>query len=278
MFTCFDIIITGDYMKFKNVLLASDFDGTLKNDDGIITPDVIEKIKYFINEGGYFTVCTGRCRQGFHLYDPEYINAPVLLCNGAVAYDYKKRKTVFADGIGTEGLNVLNEILKIFPDLCIELYGENEVFCINTIEDSHRHITSQDIEFKNIEALEEATRPWVKVMSPAGKNSQALQKELLKHPEINFLKTSGEWVEILKKGTDKGTGILKLGEMLGCKKEDIYAAGDGYNDIEMLVSASAGFVPENGSPEALAVAKHITRSNNQGCIAHAIEILDEIYN
>ena len=35
-------------MKFKNVLLASDFDGTLKNDDGIITPDVIEKIKYFI--------------------------------------------------------------------------------------------------------------------------------------------------------------------------------------------------------------------------------------
>ena len=31
-------------MKFKNVLIASDFDGTLKNDEGIITPDVIEKI------------------------------------------------------------------------------------------------------------------------------------------------------------------------------------------------------------------------------------------
>ena len=35
-------------MKFKNVLIASDFDGTLKNDEGIITPDVIEKIQYFI--------------------------------------------------------------------------------------------------------------------------------------------------------------------------------------------------------------------------------------
>mgnify|MGYP003414395884 CR=1 FL=1 len=35
-------------MKIKNVLIASDFDGTLKNDEGIITPDVIEKIQYFI--------------------------------------------------------------------------------------------------------------------------------------------------------------------------------------------------------------------------------------
>ena len=39
-------------MKFKNVLIASDFDGTLKNDEGIITPDVIEKIQYFIEFHG----------------------------------------------------------------------------------------------------------------------------------------------------------------------------------------------------------------------------------
>ncbi len=264
-------------MKFKNVLLASDFDGTLKNDDGIITQDVIEKIKYFIKEGGYFTVCTGRCRQGFHLYDPQYINAPVLLCNGAVAYDYERSKTIFAEGIGKEGFDVLSHILKLYPDLCIELYGEDEIYCINTVEDSHRHITSQNINFTNITALSEAKLPWVKVMTPAGDKSQELQKELSSHPEINFLKTSGEWVEILKKGCDKGTGLLKLGEMLGCDKKDIYAAGDGYNDIEMLVAAKGGFVPENGSPEALAVAKYITRSNNEGCIAHAIEILDEIY-
>ncbi len=264
-------------MKFKGVLLASDFDGTLKNDEGIITPDVIEKIKYFMSEGGYFTVCTGRCRQGFHLYSPEYINAPVLLCNGAAAYDYENNKTVFTDGIGDEDVFALNKILEKFPDLCIELYGENEICCINTIEDSNRHFTCQDINFKTVKKLEDAPRPWVKVMSPAGENSQALQKELLKYPEINFLKTSGEWVEILKKDTDKGTGILKLGEMLGCERKDIYAAGDGYNDIEMLVAAKAGFVPENGSKEALEVATYVTRSNNNGCIAHAIEILDEIY-
>ena len=78
-------------MKFKNVLVASDFDGTLKNDDGIITPDVIEKIQYFIENGGFFTVCTGRIYQGFHLYSPEYINAPaktetinIIICNASI--------------------------------------------------------------------------------------------------------------------------------------------------------------------------------------------------
>lgn len=39
--------------KFEKVLIASDFDGTLKNDDGIITDDVRSAIAYFISEGGY---------------------------------------------------------------------------------------------------------------------------------------------------------------------------------------------------------------------------------
>ena len=78
-------------MKFKNVLLASDFDGTLADCNGIIPESVISAIKYFMSEGGRFTVCTGRIFQGFHLYSEEYINAPVLLGNGAMAYDYKNK-------------------------------------------------------------------------------------------------------------------------------------------------------------------------------------------
>ena len=79
-------------MKFKNVLLASDFDGTLADCNGKIPESVISAIKYFMSEGGRFTVCTGRIFQGFHLYSEEYINAPVLLGNGAMAYDYKNKE------------------------------------------------------------------------------------------------------------------------------------------------------------------------------------------
>lgn len=261
-------------MKFKNVLLASDFDGTLKNDNGEITKKDIEAIKYFIEEGGYFTVCTGRIFQGFHLYSEEYINAPVLLGNGAMAYDYKHRKIIFNDAIGKEGLPPLEHILKKFPDTAFELYAFEEVSALNPEETSVRHFTSQDITFKTVNKLPRARLPWTKVMLHSKNHSKEIQAELEKFPEISFLKTTGEYIEVLKKGVNKGTALLKLGAALGCEKENIYAAGDGYNDVDMLKAAKAGFVPENGSKEALAAATYITRSNNNGCISHAIEILD----
>ena len=264
-------------MKFKNVLLASDFDGTLKNDNGIITEDVIEKIKYFISEGGLFTVCTGRIHQGFHLYNSEYINAPVLLGNGAMAYDYEKNSIIFNNAIGEEGIKPFCAVLESFPDVAFEFYNFNKVCSININEKSERHFTSQNIPFEQVKNVTDAPRPWTKVMILANEKSREIQDFLENYPEVNFLRNDGDYIEIMAKGVDKGVGLLKLAESLGCSKKDTYAAGDGYNDKEMLIAANAGFVPENGSKEALAVAKYVTRSNNDGCIAHAIEILDEIY-
>ncbi len=264
-------------MIFENVLLASDFDGTLKNDEGIITDDVKAAIADFMSKGGKFTVCTGRIFQGFHLYNPEYINAPVLLGNGAMAYDYEKNEVIFNDAIGEEGLPAVKDVLSEFPNISIEFYNIDCVCAVNLNNHSEQHFTSQGINFKTIEKPEDAPLPWTKVMIAAHGCSQEVQNILENHPEINYLKTTGNYVEILKKGVDKGTGLLKLAKALECKKENTYSAGDGYNDVEMLVAAKAGFVPENGSSEALAVGKYITRSNNTGCIAHAIEILEDIY-
>lgn len=273
-------------MKFKNVLLASDFDGTLKNDDGIITKQDKDAIAYFMSEGGYFTVCTGRSYQGFHLYSPEYINAPVLLANGAMAYDYEARKLIFNDTIGAESFDAIRAVRKEFPDAAIEMYPFEFIdsekinpmcFAINPSEKSERHFTSQNIEFSVVDDPDKGHAPWPKLMIAAHGFSAEVQNLLDNFPQIKYLKTTGDYVEILRCGSDKGTGLLKLADYLGCAHKDAYAAGDGYNDVEMLVASAGGFVPENGSKEALAVAKFVTRSNNNGCIANAIEILDKIY-
>ena len=264
-------------MKFKKVLLASDFDGTLADSGGKIPESVISAIKYFMSEGGRFTVCTGRIFQGFHLYSEEYINAPVLLGNGAMAYDYKNKEIVFNDAICGEGLAAINDVISRFPCVAVETYNFDKVCSINAGESSIHHFTSMGIDFTEVEAPEQAQRPWTKVMVHAPDCSAEVQRLLDEHMEVNYLKTTGEYIEILKKGVDKGTGLLKLGEILGCKSCDIYAAGDGYNDVDMLKASAKGFVPENGSQEALAVADYITRTNDDGCIAHAIEILDELY-
>ena len=92
--------------KFDGVLLASDYDGTLYDSRGIITEEVRRAIRYFTDNGGCFTVSTGRSKQGFHAYSPDYINAPVRLANGAMAYDYANDETVFSDGVTEKDLPV----------------------------------------------------------------------------------------------------------------------------------------------------------------------------
>ena len=100
--------------KFRGVLLASDFDGTLTDSSGSIVPRNTEAIRYFISEGGFFTISTGRTAAGFHNYSEDIINAPVLLANGAMAYDYKTQQAAFINGIGNDNLDILKRIVDNF--------------------------------------------------------------------------------------------------------------------------------------------------------------------
>ncbi len=265
--------------KFSGVLLASDLDGTLTNDKGIITDDVLQALSYFKAEGGRFTVCTGRTYMGFHKYDPTYINAPVLLCNGAMAYDYEQKKVIFSNAISEEGCTAIEAVMEQFPDVAIEMYPFDKTFAIHINPDSERHFTSQDIPFTVIEHPSESVFPWVKAMLCAKEKTLDVQNFLKKNnfPGIRYLPTTGSYIELLKDGTDKGTGLLQLADKLGIDKKDVYAVGDDYNDKEMLLAAHLAFVPDNGNPNTKMLADHIVRANTNGCVANVIEILDTLY-
>lgn len=60
------------------------------------------------------------------------------------------------------------------------------------------------------------------------------------------------------KGNSKGKGIDKIIKSLGLSKEDTYAFGDGYNDIEMMQEVKYGIGMKNGVDALKAVATDIT--------------------
>lgn len=265
-------------MKFDNCLIASDYDGTLYNNEGVVTPQVREKIEYFIANGGRFTVCTGRTVQGFHAYESSYINAPVLHANGSTCYDYSTESLVFGDSVGEGIFDALRAVAKVFSDASIEMYGFYNSFVINNSEKSHMHFTHQNIDYSVIDDPSQADVPWQKVMIYSENNSVEIQNFFEEnHPELHFLPTTGTYIEIMKNGVDKGSGLLKLADSLGVPHDRVFAVGDGFNDREMLIAAKIGFVPCNGSAEALAVADRVVRSNDDGAVAHVIEILDEMF-
>ncbi len=267
--------------RFSGVLIASDYDGTLtpSKPNKQVTPEVRQALEYFISEGGYFTVSTGRSYQGFHAFDADIMNAPILLANGGMAYDYVKKEIVIFDGIGDEAIPAFRSVRDLFPDLSIELYAFDDTYAIHLHPWAERHFTSQDIPFKVIDDPAEAVNPWAKVMFGGDRARVGEVQAHLKEnfPEISFLPTTGGYLEVLKPGVDKGTALLKLADILGVKHEDAYAVGDGYNDLEMLMAAAAAFVPSNGSDEVKAHATYIVSSNEERCVADVIDILGEKY-
>ncbi len=265
--------------RFSGCLLASDFDGTLADSRGEIGADVREALRYYIAKGGFFTVCTGRTKQGFHKYSPDIINAPVLLANGIMAYDYAKKETVFCCGIGREEALIVNALRDRFPEICIELYSADfSSYAIRINERSRQHFTRQNIVWRDICDVREARGPFVKIMLSCG---EPLAVEIrrwldgeIRQYGLKYIPSTGEYVEIIRREADKGAGLLKLASVLGVPKDRVFAVGDGENDLDMLRAAAIGFVPENGHPAAKEEGDLIVRDNDCGAVAHVIELLD----
>ena len=266
-------------MRFQGVLFASDFDGTLAPSDKRLRPAVLQAIDFFIQNGGYFTLATGRHPLALKGLDPRWFNAPALLVNGGMLYDLSLGRPVELRGIGPEAAALLREVLRLFPGLSMELYGADQCACLHPHALSLRHFTSQQIPFRILEDPESAPFPLAKIMlAGAGEEIARAQRFLKGHETLlHFLPTDGCFLEILAPGVDKGTGLMRLARRLGVAPEHVYAAGDGYNDVEMLQAARLAFVPEDGDSAALACAGKIIPSCEEDGIVRAIEILSQLY-
>ncbi len=264
--------------KFDKVLLASDYDGTLYDENGEITPQVRQAIGYFMKNGGRFTVSTGRTQHGFHAFDSSYINAPVLLANGAMAYDYAAGKVIFERPLDEEIIPVIKAVREKFPDTSVEFFPHEGGYILHDSATSQEHFQVLKMPVKVIDTPEQADPPWAKVMFFSEKQSLLIQKFLTaQFPWVKYLPTTGRYVEMLQQGVDKGSGLFALADALSIDQKDCYAVGDGENDVQMLQAAAIGFAPENGSDMAKQIADRIVRPNTDGTVAHVIEILDEIY-
>ena len=79
-------------------------------------------------------------------------------------------------------------------------------------------------------------------------------------------------IEVNALGVNKGIGLLKLGELLGIKREEIMACGDGMNDLEMIREAGLGVAMANAVQEVKDAADFVTDSNEKDGVAKAIEM------
>ena len=109
---------------FSDVLLTVDYDRTLTAPDSTIPERNIEAIRYFIENGGAFTINTGRSVPMTKVFrDRVPVNAPLLLYNGSAAYDVQTQSLTFSHAIDLDLWETVRRCEELFPDLTVEVQG-----------------------------------------------------------------------------------------------------------------------------------------------------------
>ena len=77
---------------FDGCLLACDVDGTII-ENGYINPKNVEAVEYFMSEGGFFAISTGRSVTAISCITNELKRiSPSVVSNGCMIYDYEKQE------------------------------------------------------------------------------------------------------------------------------------------------------------------------------------------
>ena len=245
---------------FSDVLLTVDYDRTLTAPDSTIPERNLEAIRYFIENGGAFTVNTGRSVPMTKVFrDRVPVNAPLLLYNGSAAYDLEKKELTFMHRIHMDMWKTVEDLQKQFPDMVVEVQGldahynftPNPMF--DAFSESNRcaHALArwgQDLgpflkftlygEFRS-EILSEMFNATPEEMARMDEVEQQLKE--IYGDKCEVFRAAAKIIDVHAKGVSKNRSARELQAHLG--RKILVCVGDARNDISMLDGADFAFVP-----------------------------------
>ena len=271
-------------MNHKMKMIGLDLDGTLLTTEKKMTAYTKNVLEKALAAGVEVLVSTGR---SITAVPKDVLAIPgmkyAVTSNGARVLNIVTEEVLHASMISVEKAEQILIILKKY-DVIAEIfidgvcYAEHEVlkrayeFFDNP--SMAEYIINTRVPVKNVmEKLHEANVPVdkVHVIFCNLDEKKAAYEELQKIDGLEIASAYGNNLEVNKEGTDKGKGLLRLGETLGICREEIMACGDGMNDYEMLKAVGFAVAMENGHPKVKEIADYITQSNDEDGVAKAIE-------
>ena len=266
--------------KFNGVFILTDMDGTLLDSNASITPRDGAAIDYFIENGGYFSVATGRARGSVERFLPGlHTSAPSIVDNGAWISDLRTGVTLRLAAMDDAG-DMVEDLIDRFPMVGVEICLPGIQYVVNHNMYTERHHKNIGLELHRC-ALHEVEKPWVKInlLEDHEVLCDAMEYLIRRYKDRFFAQFSLPHIyEITQKGFSKGDSALWLRDHLGVKPEDFYTVGDGTNDLELLAAAGENsYAPQNAKAVILEKAHHLLPDNNSGAIAALIEQLDKKY-
>lgn len=268
---------------FKGCLFACDIDGTLMA-NGYINPRNVEKIEYFMSEGGCFSLSTGRTvgAVGPVLRQIKRVS-PSIVSNGSMIYDYENKKVLDELFVDKSDYYIVKKVMDMGLNVGIEVHSGDRVLTLCRTEETDIHQKYEWLESTDIGYGEAVKYRWNKtVMLFSCEADREAAKEMIAKQNVNsdFVYTSAViadkvryYYEQFPKGVSKASALKKLCKILNIQKGNVFAMGDYYNDLEMIKTADIGAVPSGAPDEVRQYADYTAVSCGDGAVADFIDYL-----
>ena len=245
---------------YDDILLTVDYDRTLTGPDSVVPQRNWDAIAYFVENGGTFTMNTGRSTTTMRdlLYTLPN-NAPLLLYNDSAAWDGEK--LIDLKIIDLPMWEVLDAVGQAFPEMNLEIQAVDNHYLLDAPEEFIQ--LYKKMRWSYAPAQQGADLgPFLKfaiygpIHNPALSDMYNItdEEEARTQELVDFLKTHwGDKIEIFRaaprivdvhaKGVSKGNAALDLKKKLGKKYQSggvfILVRGADNNKVYSIVDSNA---------------------------------------
>ena len=263
-------------------LIALDIDGTLLNDDKVITAKTKQVLIHAQKNGMRLALASGRPSAGLvnlaQQLQLDKHNGLLLSYNGGKVIEATTGKVLYEKSIPNQLAVKLIRKLERY-DVVPFVDDEQNMY----VTDANGFQVQYETTSNNLlpyvvssvaDELERRAFSPVKVLIAAP--PEYLQPRIAElkegfNDDLEFILSTPFYLEATMNGINKAFSLRQSYETLGICSDEIIAFGDAQNDYEMLKSVGLGIAMGNACNELKAIANDITLSNNEDGIAFALE-------
>lgn len=273
-----------EHMEYK--MIGLDLDGTLLKDDKSIDAKAKEYLETLSANGVHIVPITGRPLSGV----PDCVRSIkgvdyIISNNGSKTVLNSTNETLFSLAMDNatskrviESVKQTGAIFEVF----LNHYGYCEKFVFDHYKEVYTGTVIGDYIFssrKQVDNLltlfddKNAEADEVFIICKDNDDREIIKAQTDKISGIQYCMLADRFLEITKKGTDKGTALEMLCNHLKIKLDKVIAFGDGENDLQFLNKAGTAVAMGNATDNVKAQADIITDTNNNQGVLKALKDL-----
>ncbi|RDW22445.1 Cof-type HAD-IIB family hydrolase [Oceanobacillus arenosus] len=284
-------------------LIASDLDGTLLNEQGVVSEENAQVIKKAIDQGIKFVVATGRSYESASKpLKAVGIVSPVISLNGALTFSEER------DIIRKVPLNMSEskKVLQVCQDeeMYIEFFTSNGIYSVSRehfqevlvdiMKSANPHVSEEEVRkmadlrfqaepvefvdnYMEVFSIENLEIYKILAFSHEKVKLMNARKRLESEAGIAITSSGDINLEFNHPDAQKGIALEHLANSMGIDMDDVMALGDNWNDASMLQMAGRGVAMANAAEGIQDLCDYTTKSNIENGVAVAIEeMLQEV--